>query len=118
MYAREPVAPAAESTAESTADASAAARAEAGADVARSRAERRAAPLAAPSLGTGHGRREYSSVTQVAFERASASPDEVIRIRYDSHDNLVAMGVIRRPPPLRRPEAFPDSPRLGYVPDP
>lgn len=115
---REPVAPAAESTAESTADASAAARADVGADVARSRAERRVAPLAAPSLGTGHGRREYSSVTQVAFERASASPDEVIRIRYDSHDNLVAMGVIRRPPPPRRPEAFPDSPRLGYVPDP
>lgn len=73
----------------------------------------------APSLGTGHGRREYSSVVQVAFERARSTPDEVIRIRYDSRDNLVALGVIRRPPPVgpRRVDPFPDT-RMGYVPDP
>jgi len=73
----------------------------------------------APSLGTGHGRREHSQVTQVPFERARSRPDEVIRIRYDSRANLVAMGVIPQPRPLPRPAAdpFPDS-RLGYVPDP
>lgn len=72
----------------------------------------------APSLGTGHGRREHSVVVQVPFERESDSPAEVIRIRYDSHDNLVAMGVIQRPAPRPRPlDPFPDS-RLGYVPDP
>lgn len=72
----------------------------------------------APSLGTGHGRREHSVVTQVPFERASSRPDEVIRIRYDSHDNLVALGVIRRSEPKpRQVDPFPDS-RLGYVPDP
>lgn len=70
----------------------------------------------APSLGTGHGRREESHSRQVAFERASAKPVEVIRIRYDSRENLVAMGVIHTPRP-RVPDPFPDS-RLGYVPDP
>lgn len=70
----------------------------------------------APSLGTGHGRREESHSRQVAFERASAKPVEVIRIRYDSRENLVAMGVIHTPRP-RVPDPFPDS-RMGYVPDP
>lgn len=77
------------------------------------------ARAAAPSLGTGHGRREYSQVYNVAFERASATPDEVIRIRYDSQDNLIAMGVIRKAPPRPRPlDPFPGSAQLGYVPDP
>jgi hypothetical protein len=77
-----------------------------------------AAPAPSPSLGTGHRRREYSAVVQVPFERESDSPAEVIRIRYDSYDNLVAMGVIHRPVPRPRPlDPFPDS-RLGYVPDP
>ncbi len=71
----------------------------------------------APSLGTGHGRREHSLVTQVPFERATAMPEEIIRIRYDSRENLLAMGVIHKPRP-RSPDAFPDSSRLGYVPDP
>jgi hypothetical protein len=74
---------------------------------------------AAPSLGTGHGQREYSSVINVAFERERAAPDEVIRIRYDSQVNLVAMGIV--PPPPRKPrqvDPFPRSPQLGYVPDP
>jgi hypothetical protein len=75
--------------------------------------------LRAPSLGTGHGPREHSEVWQVAFEREQSQPNEIIRIRYDSRENLVAMGVIRRPaPPPRQPEAFPDTPRMGYVPDP
>jgi hypothetical protein len=77
------------------------------------------APAPAPSLGTGHGRREESLVSQVAFKRASSKPSEVIRIRYDSHSNLVAMGVIHQPAPRPRAlDPFPNSPRVGYVPDP
>jgi hypothetical protein len=72
-------------------------------------------PARAPSLGTGHGAREASVVTQVAFERARIEPDEVIRVRYDSHANLVALGVIRDAPAPRRPDPFPGA---GYVPDP
>ncbi|MFO1402410.1 MAG: hypothetical protein U1F30_14565 [Steroidobacteraceae bacterium] len=75
---------------------------------------------AAPRLGTGHGAREYSYVEHTGFERLHERPDEIVRIRYDSYAHLVAMGVIRErrplPPPL--PDAFPDSPRAGYVPDP
>ncbi len=47
-----------------------------------------------PSLGTGHGRGEYSPVQQVEFERASTQPDEMIAIRYERRETLVAMGVI------------------------
>ena len=75
---------------------------------------------AAPRLGTGHGEREasYSGTTQ--FERRSGQPDEVITLRYDSRDNLVAMGIIPAyaPPPPVRPDAFPESPDARYVPDP
>jgi hypothetical protein len=70
-----------------------------------------------PSLGTGHGRREYSPVEQVAFERASSRPDERIVIRYERREALVAMGVL---PGWRNrwhePEPFPGT--LGFVPDP
>ncbi|MBS0425902.1 MAG: hypothetical protein JSR41_01295 [Proteobacteria bacterium] len=79
------------------------------------------APAApAPSLGTGHGRRETSYVGHTRFERASRSPQELIRIRYDSRENLVAAGVIPSPPPRwpsGTPSPFPGS-SLGYVPDP
>src|SRR5690606_19529294 len=88
---------------------------EAAADAMSEKQSVRQAP--APSLGTGHGRREHSVVTQVPFERAASRPDEVIRIRYDSLANLVAMGVARPLPQPRRVEPFPDS-RVGYVPDP
>jgi hypothetical protein len=84
----------------------------------RESSQRLARAQAAPALGTGHGRREDSYVTQVAFERARARPDETIRLRYDSRSNLVAMGVIREMQPPRRPEAFPAGPQLGFVPDP
>ena len=73
---------------------------EAAADMASSGALR--APAPAPSLGTGHGRREESLVSQVAFERERDRPNEVIRIRYDSRENLVAMGVIRESAPRPR----------------
>ncbi len=78
----------------------------------------RVAARPAPKLGTGHGAREASYVEQTDFSRDSESPNEVIRIRYDSYANLVAMGVIRdRPPQPPQPNAFPESP-ARYVPDP
>lgn len=69
-------------------------------------------------LGTGHGAREYSYVQDTTFDRLSSTPNEVIKIRYDSYDNLVAMGVVpSRPAWQAAPNPFPDSlPR--YVPDP
>ena len=89
--------------------------------------ELRAAPPAAPSataksgaparderLGTGHGEREYAPTTQTSFERASERPAEVVRLRYDSYENLVAGGVLPRP---RRP-SFTPEPFPAFVPDP
>lgn len=82
--------------------------------------ERAAPSRVEESLGTAHGAREYDRVTRTEFERLSSNPHEVIRIRYDSHANLVAMGVIRDPRrPIRTPDPFPDSfGSNGYVPDP
>lgn len=78
-----------------------------------------ARPAPAPRLGTGHGEREYSRVSHTAFERRASRPDEVLRIRYDSRENLVAMGVIPgalpQPP---RPNPFPGAPLARYAPDP
>jgi hypothetical protein len=76
-------------------------------------------PMPAPKLGTGHGEREYSYVENTEFPRMQPEPNEVIRIRYDSLDNLVAMGIVRRPrptPPV--PNPFPDSQEPQFVPDP
>ena len=65
-------------------------------------------------LGTGHGEREYSPTTRTQFERASSSPSEIVQVRYDSVQNLMAAGIIPRPRPIpRQPEAFP-----SFVPDP
>lgn len=70
-------------------------------------------------LGTGHGARETSVVNWTQFNRLSNSPNEVIRIRYDSWDNLVAMGVVQpRRPPVATPNAFPESAVSQFVPDP
>lgn len=63
-------------------------------------------------LGTGHGRSERSQARYTTFERASSTPDEVISIYYDSYENLVAMGVIKRAPAVASP--FPGQ----FVPDP
>lgn len=72
-----------------------------------------------PKLGTGHGGRESSFVVNVEFERLQPQPNEVIRIRYDSLDNLVAMGIIERPHSIvPSADPFPGSPEPGYVPDP
>ena len=69
-------------------------------------------------LGTGHGARERSPVSQTAFERASDAPEQVTSVRYDDRARLVAMGVLPRhswrSTPPRVPRAFPQ----GFVPDP
>jgi len=70
-----------------------------------------------PRLGTGHGQRHDSGAVYTQFERASEEPEDVIRIYYDSHRNLVARGVIPRPHhrfARRLPDPFPQ----GFVPDP
>jgi len=70
-----------------------------------------------PSLGTGHGRGEYSPVQQVEFERASARPDELVAIRYERRETLVVMGVLPQVRHgLRDPDPFPGA--LSFVPDP
>lgn len=73
----------------------------------------------APALGTAHGERESSYVAHTSFVRMQPEPNEIIHIRYDSLDNLIAMGVIRQPryAPTRL-NPFPGSAEQQYVPDP
>jgi hypothetical protein len=85
-------------------------------DVAR-RAQSSAARIYGPypqspaKLGTGHGRSRTSRVTYAGFERATAAPEEIIAIHYDTYSNLVALGVIPAP---RIATPFPGQ----FVPDP
>jgi hypothetical protein len=73
--------------------------------------------MARQQLGTGHGEREWSRVERTDFVRASRSPSQVMQLRYDDLDTLVAMGVMRRPYQRtwrEAPRAFPE----GFVADP
>lgn len=73
---------------------------------------------AAPSakLGTGHGRSETSYARQVAFERATSEPAQIVAIHYDRHENLVALGVLApERHAWRSPRPFPG---LRFAPDP
>jgi hypothetical protein len=78
------------------------------------------APAPGERLGTGHGERETSWVRHTRFERAASTPDEVVALRYDSFENLVAAGLVprRHPEPHGHPRPFPEAPSAGYVPDP
>lgn len=76
------------------------------------------APSPRARLGTAHGQRETSVVTQTTFRRLQAQPNEVISIRYDSRENLIAAGIIRAPVRQQMPNAFPQSDAPSYVPDP
>jgi hypothetical protein len=70
-------------------------------------------------LGTGHGGRETSLATTVPFERATSAPQEILRIRYDSLENLVAAGIAPRSLAFAgspRPRAFPADD--GFAADP
>jgi hypothetical protein len=94
-----------------------AARAAPQSPVASSLSSQSSAP--AEKLGTGHGPREASYVQNTRFDRLSSTPNEVIKIRYDSFENLVAMGVVPSRPAWRAgPNPFPDSTSPKYVPDP
>lgn len=67
-------------------------------------------------LGTGHGERRDSRVTETAFERASDRPDAIVKIFYDSRSRLLAQGILRAPHVAQqKPSPFPDG---GFVPDP
>lgn len=90
---------------------------EVGGSAKRSKSHADASPESSDKLGTGHGEREYSQVSNTSFIRAQSTPNEVISIRYDSRENLVSMGVI--PAPYYgsgRPRPFPNG--QGFVPDP
>jgi len=80
------------------------------------------APVPSAKLGTAHGQRETSVVSHTSFTRLQEQPNEIISIRYDSRENLIATGVIRepiaRPHVPHVPRAFPQSDNLSYVPDP
>jgi len=68
-------------------------------------------------LGTGHGQRLDSGAVYTRFERASETPDSVIRIFYDSERNLIAQGIVPKPRhhyARQVPDPFPG----GFVPDP
>ena len=83
--------------------------------------QRKAPAAGATRLGTGHGEREDDRVNHTTFERRSHQPDDIIRIRYDSRENLITMGVIGSPPVPPQPNPFPaptDPHRPRYVPDP
>jgi hypothetical protein len=71
-------------------------------------------------LGTAHGAREWSVLNIVPFERATSYPQFVRQIEYDTHDHLVASGVILSwRPQEHRPTPFPsNSGDEGFVPDP
>lgn len=74
---------------------------------------------AAPPLGTGHGRRVDSPAQYVDFERASDTPEQVVRIRYDRAERLAALGIRLNPAVAwrsREPDPFPAA--RGFVPDP
>ncbi|MFK3647200.1 hypothetical protein ACI2IY_02030 [Lysobacter enzymogenes] len=84
----------------------------------RSRESVAADSVAAQSIGTGHGAREWSPVSQTEFVRASRSPAQVVELRYDDYTSLVARGVVPR---YRDPVYRPDTPRAfpdGFVADP
>jgi hypothetical protein len=69
-------------------------------------------------LGTGHGRSESSHARQVAFERATNDPAQIVALQYDRYDNLVALGVLPQQHDhyaRRAPRPFPG---VRFVPDP
>lgn len=71
--------------------------------------------LAREKLGTGHGEREISVVTNTEFRRATSTPAEVVSIWYDSRERLASRGVLPRTAYYGAdPQPFPAQ----FVPDP
>ncbi len=109
-----PIAARAEGRAESRADTPTSGQA---ATPSPAREKSAAADAAGTRLGTGHGQREWSVSRRTAFERASDSPEQVTELEYDSHERLVAAGVIGEPFVVARPRPFPSN-QTGFVADP
>jgi hypothetical protein len=83
------------------------------------RADAFVSPAPPARLGTGYGARERSYVEFTDFTRASSRPGEIVRIRYDSRENLLALGIIPRAAPVAGdPDPFPGSALVHFVPDP
>ena len=83
---------------------------------ARQESAGRLAAAPAPAVGTGYGRGEDAPAQRVRFERDSADPAEVVTMRYDRRENLIAMGVL--PSAVASlPRPFPGWNR-GFVPAP
>lgn len=69
-------------------------------------------------LGTGHGERLSAPTQYTEFRRASELPAEVITIYYNSRANLLAQGIIPRPPSYGVSTPAPNPFPGGFVPDP
>lgn len=102
---------------ESRGDAPAPAAAAAPAQTMGAAREKSAAEDSSNRLGTGHGQREWSVTRRTHFERASATPDQVTQLEYDSLERLIAAGVVPQSPFGSAPRPFPGN-QAGYVPDP
>lgn len=81
----------------------------------QSRTLRTPSAAPAPQLGTGHGALEHAMAYQTPFER-EARPSQVVELRYDTLQALMARGIAPRPRPRypAEPRAFPGA----FVPDP
>lgn len=61
-----------------------------------------------PSLGTGFGDKAAHRVHEVAFEKASETPEDVAELHYDSREGLQRRGVdLRKKPVVGTPNPFP-----------
>ena len=69
-------------------------------------------------LGTGHGERISAPTQYTEFRRASDTPSEIVTIYYNSRANLLAQGVIPRPPHYGKTNPAPNPFPAGFVPDP
>ena len=69
-------------------------------------------------LGTGHGERISAPTQYTEFRRASELPSEVVTIYYNSRANLLAQGIIPRPPSYGASNPVPNPFPGGFVPDP
>lgn len=71
-----------------------------------------------PSLGTEYGSEKVSPVTTVSFERATPDkPEKVFTLRYDSRQNLEAMGIsFGDTPQISSPNPFPNNQGFSDAP--
>ena len=69
-------------------------------------------------LGTGHGERISAPTQYTEFRRASETPSEIVTIYYNSRSNLLAQGIIPRPPRYGASNPTPNPFPGGFVADP